>query len=214
MLGGITMSAALLDKVDTGHRESETLHREVRRIQRYVARMTRLIGDLLDVTRFEAGKLQIVADVDDPVPVLEEAFEGYRPQAAMKKVDMSCHVSDEPLRALFDAERILQVLGNLIGNAIKFTPEDGHIALRVTRVKEEVWFEVTDTGRGIPEDALGTIFERFAQATHDNRTGLGLGLYISRRIVEAHGGRIWAESQQGSGSSFRFALPVAPRPSA
>jgi signal transduction histidine kinase len=116
--------------------------------------------------------------------------------------------------AKFDHERILQVLANLLTNAIKFTPAGGRILLRVEPVGQDVCFSVADTGPGIPSHQLESVFERFWQARSEDRRGLGLGLFISKGIVEAHGGRIWAESQPGKGSTFSFTLAGAPAPSA
>jgi signal transduction histidine kinase len=107
---------------------------------------------------------------------------------------------------------MLQVLANLITNAIKFTPGGGTIRVRVERVGEELAFAVSDTGCGIPEALLESVFDRFWQAGENDRRGVGLGLYITRCIVEAHGGTIRAESVVGAGSVFRFTL--SPRPSA
>jgi len=106
-----------------------------------------------------------------------------------------------------DPHRMLQVLSNLIQNAIKFTPEGGSIRISATRVGTLYQVSVSDTGIGIPAGELTAIFERFRQLDRSDRTGLGLGLYISRWIVEAHGGKIWAESQLGRGSTFHFTLP-------
>jgi signal transduction histidine kinase len=103
------------------------------------------------------------------------------------------------------------VLANLLANAIKFTPAGGTVLLRVEPVGQDVRFSVVDTGSGIPGHQLEAVFERFWQARSEDRRGLGLGLYISRGIVEAHGGRIWAESQPGEGSTFSFTLPGASR---
>ena len=111
------------------------------------------------------------------------------------------------MRASLDAGRILQVLANLVSNAMKFTPVGGRISVRAREENGQLVFTVSDTGMGIPEDALQAVFERFHQVSQDRR-GLGLGLYISKRIVEGHRGRIWAESKLGSGSTFHFALPV------
>jgi len=102
---------------------------------------------------------------------------------------------------------MFQVLSNLIHNAIKFTPEGGAIRLRAERAGQSCLVSVSDTGIGIPEGDLTSIFERFRQLDRGDRTGLGLGLYISLWIVEAHGGRIWAESVLGSGTTFHFTLP-------
>jgi len=108
-------------------------------------------------------------------------------------------------RARFDPARILQVLVNLLSNALKFTPRDGTVSVRVECVGAEVRFAVHDTGLGIPADKLEAVFERFVQIGPDRR-GVGLGLYISRCIMSAHGGRVWAESIPGQGSTFRLAL--------
>ncbi|MFN3432540.1 MAG: sensor histidine kinase, partial [Candidatus Sericytochromatia bacterium] len=111
-----------------------------------------------------------------------------------------------------DADRIVQTLTNLLGNALKYTPSGGRVWLGAAIVDEEVTFEVGDTGRGIPEDALPRVFEKYEQvAPGDAREkgGAGLGLSIARAIVERHQGRLWAESTLGAGSRFRFTLPVA-----
>ena len=109
--------------------------------------------------------------------------------------------------AKYDPHRLFQVLSNLIHNAIKFTPEGGAIRLRVARVAGSCQVSVSDTGVGVPEGDLTSIFERFRQLDRGDRTGLRLGLYVALWIVEAHGGRIWAESAVGSGTTFHFTLP-------
>jgi signal transduction histidine kinase len=112
--------------------------------------------------------------------------------------------------ATFDHERVLQVLANLLSNAIKFTPAGGRISFRVEPVGPDVRFSVADTGSGIPSHQLEAVFKRFWQARSEDWRGLGLGLYISKGIIETHGGRIWAESQLGKGSTFSITLPGAP----
>jgi signal transduction histidine kinase len=107
-----------------------------------------------------------------------------------------------------DASRVLQVLSNLVGNAIKFTPAGGRIVVGAKRVGEKVLCSVTDTGPGIPTDKLPHIFDRFWQANHADRRGIGLGLAIAKGIVEAHGEQIWVVSEVGGGSTFLFALPL------
>jgi signal transduction histidine kinase len=104
------------------------------------------------------------------------------------------------------------VLTNLLSNAIKFTPAKGNVIVRAERVGDEVVIAVSDTGVGIPDDQLEAVFGRFVQVTKNDQRGVGLGLYISRSIVQAHGGRIWAESKIGEGSTFRVALPIEPGP--
>ena len=110
--------------------------------------------------------------------------------------------------AAFDPARILQVLTNLLTNALKFTPVHGQIVVRLERSGDEIRFGVRDTGVGIPPDQLEAVFVRFLQVTANDRRGLGLGLYISKAIVQGHGGRIWAESKIGEGSTFCFTLPI------
>ncbi len=110
--------------------------------------------------------------------------------------------------ASFDPARILQVLTNLLSNAITFTPAGGAVVVRVEEVGQEILFTVTDTGVGIPSNQLEAVFVRFLQLTKTDRRGVGLGLYISKCIVQGHGGRIWAEHEAGGGSRFCFALPT------
>lgn len=118
-------------------------------------------------------------------------------------------MSDDSVLAQIDRDRILQVLANLISNAIKFTEPGGRIELVVRKVENSVEFAVRDTGCGIAADRLPVVFDRFSQVTNDRR-GLGLGLYISRCIIEAHGGRMSVESTLGRGSTFTFTVPAAP----
>jgi signal transduction histidine kinase len=110
-----------------------------------------------------------------------------------------------------DPDRIAQVLGNILGNAAKFTPAGGNVTVGVAPAGPDLRFFVADTGNGIPPDKLEAIFERYAQVGNGDRRGLGLGLYISQLIVEAHGGRLWAESVPGRGSTFIFTVPVVTR---
>jgi signal transduction histidine kinase len=115
----------------------------------------------------------------------------------------------QPLRARVDGDRILQVLANLVSNAIKFTPAGGRVSVAVTIEKNELQFAVTDSGVGIAAEEVTGVFERFHQVNHGEHRGLGLGLHISKFIVEAHGGRMWIDSKLGTGSTFHFALPAS-----
>jgi signal transduction histidine kinase len=121
-------------------------------------------------------------------------------------LSLKVDVARGPLLAKFDMDRMLQVVSNLLQNAIKFTPAGGSITIRAARRGAACIVAVSDTGIGIPANELSSIFERFRQLDKTDRAGLGLGLYISKWIVEAHGGRIWAESQAGAGSTFYFTL--------
>lgn len=206
ILGGIALSTGTLLRAEGDTLSREVVEREAQRIQRYTARMTRLVSDLVDVTSIEAGRLAIVTSRHDATELLRETIDAFHGVAAGLNISLRTEVKADAILARCDHERILQVLANVVGNAIKFTPEHGRIDILVERVDGDVRFVVMDTGPGIHPDKLSTIFERFSQAD-DNRSGLGLGLYISRCIVEAHGGKIWAESQVGLGSRFFFTLP-------
>ena len=211
LLGGIVMSAALIAERTTGAEDTaDPAQREVARIQRYAARMNRLIGDLLDIASIDAGKLAMDPMTGDAATLITEAVETFEAAATAKGISLRAAVPPaDPLRADFDHDRLLQVLANLITNAIKFTPSGGRIEVRGVPSPDGVELSVSDTGAGIPRGMLEAIFDRFWQAGHNDRRGLGLGLYISRCIVEAHHGRIWAESAQGEGSRLRFTLPAS-----
>ena len=207
LLNGIVGSAALIEK---GAMQTELVDQVVthaRRIQRAGARMNRLIGDLVDVASIEAGALAVTREVGDPTTVVTEAVDAFQVQAAASGVSLTAEIAPPSPLAAFDAARILQVLTNLLSNAIKFTPAHGRIAVRVEPVGDEIRFAVSDTGVGIAADKLEAVFVRFLQVANDRR-GVGLGLYISKAIVQGHGGRIWAESQIGQGSTFCFTLPI------
>jgi signal transduction histidine kinase len=178
------------------------------RIRRYVARMNRLIGDLVDVTSIEVGKLAMAPRPGDAAALVAEATEAFRPAALEKGISLSAEVPAGPLPVELDHDRMLQVFANLLANAIKFTPRGGKITLRVEAARGMLRFCVSDTGVGIPAPMLEAIFQRFWQVDEGDRKGQGLGLYISKSIVEAHRGRIWAESQPGKGSQVYFTLPI------
>jgi signal transduction histidine kinase len=149
--------------------------------------------------------------MQDAKELVRESLEAFQPAAAAKRISLEAEALDGGLRATFDHERMLQVLANLLSNALKFTGEGGTVVVRVASAGSELRVAVQDTGVGIAPDQLEPIFERFWQVTRADRRGLGLGLFISRSIVEAHGGRIWAESAVGAGSTFAFTLPGAVR---
>lgn len=210
LLGGIAMRAAMLIRDASEDEAGQKVRKNAGSIQHFTARMNRLIGDLLDVASIEAGKLQVQPRPEDAIRLVRETVEAFQPTASAKSLTLDADVARDSLLARFDHERILQVLANLLSNAIKFTPEGGRVSIRVEPVDEEVRFSVTDTGSGIAEDNLVRVFERLWQVLGSDKRGLGLGLYISKCIVEAHGGRIWAESKTGAGSTFFFTLPRAP----
>ena len=179
-----------------------------RRIQRSGGRMNRLIGDLVDVAGIEAGMLAVTRELADPAQVVKEAVDTFQLQASTDRLSLVAEIAQPLPPVAFDSARILQVLVNLLTNAIKFTPPDGNIVIRVQGAADEVRFSVRDTGCGIPVDQLASVFEPYVQVNKNDRRGVGLGLYISKCIVQGHGGTIWAESNTGQGSTFWFTLPV------
>ena len=206
LLNGIVLSLELLRP---GEGEPDPhVSAGVDRIRRYVARMNRLIGDLVDVTSIEAGKLAVSPIEGDAAALVAEATETFRPAVLEKGLSLSAEIPPGPLLAKFDHDRMLQVFANLIANSIKFTPPGGKVTVRVEAARGMLRFCVGDTGMGMPTPMLEAIFERFWQVGDGDRRGQGLGLYISRCIVEAHRGRIWAESELGKGSRLYFTLPL------
>jgi signal transduction histidine kinase len=180
----------------------------VKRIERAGTRMSRLIGDLIDVASIESGRLALTRTPGDPAPVAREAVDALQAQASASGISLVAEIVPLPPGAAFDPARILQVLVNLLSNAIKFTPPHGKVVVHVERVGNDIRFAVSDTGVGIPPDKLDAVFERSFQVARNDRRGIGLGLYISKCIVQRHGGRIWAESTIGEGSTFSFTLPI------
>ncbi|HEX5764130.1 MAG TPA: ATP-binding protein [Woeseiaceae bacterium] len=202
LLSGIVLSAALLP--DSTSEPNGTK----RRIERYAARMNRLIGDLIDVASIDAGQLKVVPALADWSALIEEVAALFRPSASAQGITLEIALAERSLPMRFDHDRMLQVLANLIANSLKFTPRGGRIRVEAARGADELRCAVTDTGSGIPAHMLEAIFQRFWQVRSDDRRGVGLGLYITRCIVEAHRGRIWAESIEGLGSTLRFTLPI------
>lgn len=209
LLGGIVTSASLMAKEADAASQGKQVLVGTARIQRYAARMNRLIGDLLDVASIDAGTLAIDAIPGDAAFVVAEAIDLFQADAAAKHLTMAARPASGSSMAMFDHDRLLQVLANLLANAIKFTASGGTIEIAIERTKAGVQISVADTGEGIQPDMLELVFKRFWQAGARDRRGLGLGLYISKSIVEAHGGEIRVESTLGQGSTFIVTLPAA-----
>src|SRR4051812_21877900 len=209
MLGGIVLSTQLLSAAAGDNEDGRKIVAETQRMQRYAARMNRLIGDLIDVASIDAGKFVVNAVPGDCHALIAEAVDTFQFSASAKDLSLQVKLDHHSPSFDFDYERLLQVFANLITNSIKFTPPGGKIGICSDRQGNDQHFSVTDSGPGIPEAMLERIFERFWQVGKHDRRGLGLGLYISRCIVEAHGGKIWAESRVGEGTTMHFALPIA-----
>lgn len=207
LLSGIAMSTTVISKVMAPMQGAAQVGIEIARIQRHTARAHRLIGDLMDVASIDAGRLAIVAAPDNFSALLAEVAEEFSASASIKGIEMVVD-GDLGLVGAFDHARVFQVLGNLVVNAIKFSPRGTRILLRGERDGDQLKCEVRDQGPGIPADRTEMVFERFAQVQENDRRGLGLGLYIAKHIVEGHGGRIWAESTLGHGTSVLFTIPT------
>jgi signal transduction histidine kinase len=184
------------------------------RIVGMTGRMDGLIQDLLEVSRMERGSLSLEAMPHDPAALLAEAAQALRPLATVHKLTLEVRAEAGLPEVHADGARVVQVVSNLVGNAVKFTPGGGSVTLGCAAGEGEVRFSVADTGPGIPPEQVPHIFGAFWQARHADRRGLGLGLSIARGLVEAHGGRIWVESEPGRGSVFVFTLPLADDPRA
>jgi PAS domain S-box-containing protein len=197
-------AASLSDKLPADDDSARNL---VATIESSTEWMNRLIEDLLDVARMEAGRLTLEREPHDLVRVISEATMMLEPLIAEKSLTLHEDLPEYLPRASVDARRIVQVLENLVSNAVKYTTSGGEIRIRAVAMNGEVRIAVRDTGSGIPAENLPHLFDRFWQARGARRGGAGLGLAIAKGIVEAHGGRIWVESKLGAGSTFAFSLP-------
>lgn len=191
--------------------QDETLTRNAASILSNTRRMERMIRDLLDFSQLEAGSLRIELRRENLAQLLRHAVESARPMAARHRLVIDVTEEARDVEVLCDRERIFQVLSNLVGNAIKYTQPSGTIKVRLSRLPNEAQVSVVDNGVGVAQAELPALFDRFYQGqarpvVHGN-TGFGLGLYIARGLIEAHGGRMWAESEPDSGSTFCFTLP-------
>jgi signal transduction histidine kinase len=209
-LTSIAASADLLLRSPGASGLEEQTRERARAIQRGAARMARLVDDLSDVAAVDAGRLHLRAPARCVAADLtREAFQMFEPLAASEARRLVADLPPPEVAVMCDRERVFQVLSNLIGNAIKFTAAGDAITLRAEAAGDEVRFSVRDTGPGLAPAELPHVFERHWQGPGGAQRGSGLGLFIARGIAEAHGGRIWVESEPGEGSTFVFTLPRA-----
>lgn len=181
-------------------------------VETEVDALTQMVQELLDLSRVESGQVPLNLVPADVREVLSRPAERLRPQAERAGLTLSVELPPDPPRVLADVERMQQVVINLLHNAIKFTPPGGRVNISAEAAGDEMIMSVRDTGVGIAAENLDRIFERFYKADRARSGGgTGLGLAIAKHIVQAHGGRIWAESMEGAGSSFYFSLRVADR---
>lgn len=203
-VNAIALATSCLLKATLSHDETV---KQLGVMQRAAKRMDRLIGDLLDVSQIEACSLAIHQKTV-PIPtLLDNTRESFALQAERLRVSLTVEYPDDipPVRG--DPDRLEQLLANLVGNALKFTPAGEHVRICAHAVRDTVQISVEDSGVGIPNDELGHIFDRFWRADRASRSGAGLGLAIAKGIAEAHDGRIWAESTVGQGTTVHFTIP-------
>jgi len=173
-------------------------------------RLISLVNSLLDLSKMEAGMMTYEFEVSSLDPLIKRAVAEIAPLVEAKQIKLESTVALPLPATRIDPERILQVLRNLLGNAVKFTPAGGHVTVTAKPLEGKLEIAVRDSGPGIPAESLISIFEKFSQVgrpSNNARSGTGLGLAIVKSIVSSHGGHIWAESQMGQGSAFIFVLP-------
>ncbi|HEY83005.1 MAG TPA: HAMP domain-containing protein [Dehalococcoidia bacterium] len=199
---------AMLDGVMEANAENLTLlHQEI-------VLLARLIEDLRTLSLAEAGQLRFQPQATDLKEVSRQVIDGFQAQMAAKKVNLRLEAPDDLPQAWVDPERIAQVMRNLLSNALRYTPESGDITVRLTPGSDGITVSVTDTGAGIAPKDLPYIFDRFYRVDRSRTRstgGSGLGLAIVKQLVEAQGGRVWAESTPGKGSTFAFHVPYSPK---
>jgi light-regulated signal transduction histidine kinase (bacteriophytochrome) len=186
--------------------EARQMRRALGTIEKATTRMNNLLEDLLDTAKIEAGRYQLACVPLNVTSLLEEACGLLVSLAEAKDIELNCAVVPD-LVIEADPERIFQVLSNLVGNAIKFTPKGGTISIDVVGDGQQACFSIRDSGVGIAPEHLPHIFQRYWSVKEGNPRGNGLGLYISKGIIEAHGGQLWAQSTPGHGSVLSFNLP-------
>ncbi|HVW25747.1 MAG TPA: ATP-binding protein [Polyangiaceae bacterium] len=190
--------------------KDEATSKSVDLILRASETMKRLIDDLLHVGTMDAGRFTLERRDEALAPIVEQAVQQLTPLAAAKSVHLEREIPDGLPPIHCDRVRLIQVLSNLIGNAVKFAPNGGAVGVRAWIEAGEFRFAISDNGPGIAEGQVPHLFERYWTGGAHGRHGVGLGLHIAKHIVEAHGGRIWVESRPGEGSTFFFAIPVEP----
>jgi two-component system phosphate regulon sensor histidine kinase PhoR len=202
---------ALVDTLrDSALDDPPAAQRFLNRIETEVDALTQMVQELLELSRIESGQVPLRLVATPVADVVLPSVERLHPQAERANLKITINLPDDLPPVLADAERLQQVVTNLVHNAIKFTPAGGQVTIAAEPAGDEVVISVRDTGIGIPADDLPRIFERFYKADRARSSGgTGLGLAIAKHLVQAHGGRIWAESVEGQGSTFYFTLPIS-----
>jgi signal transduction histidine kinase len=200
------LSRTLLRAPENGGAQA---HESIELISQAAEQMDALIRDLLDVNRLDGGKLVVSPLSVDPSTLLTDSLQTLRPLVDEKGIALDLQIETPLPKVMADPDRIQQTLSNLVGNAIKFSPAGSKIVVVARRDADGVVISVVDNGKGIAPEQLPRVFDRNWQSSRTDRQGAGLGLAISKGIVEAHGGRIWIESRQSEGTTASFSLPLA-----
>jgi signal transduction histidine kinase len=207
-LASIVMGAGFLKKTVAG--EETSARRVIDAIARSAERMSQVVGDFHDLARLDAGRMVLDRQACDVNSTLHAAILSFEGSAKEARIRLELDLPDTPLNAFCDRGRLLQIVSKLVGNALRFTPPEGGVAVRASREGDLVRVSVSDSGRGIPAERLSTIFDYAANARRTPRDGPGLGLAIVRGLVELQGGRVMVESRVSEGSVFAFTLPAMP----
>jgi signal transduction histidine kinase len=210
-LNAVAMAAALLSRGATAGADGERARRQAGIIARASDRMNRLIHDLLDVSAIDAGRLELQKRAIPVGALVAEAVETMMPAAQEKRLTLERALLPEveSLSLAGDRDRLLQVFSNLLGNAVKFTEPGGRVTISAHRVDGAVRFAITDSGPGIADEHLPHVFDRYWRVRGRTREGTGLGLWIVKGLVEAHGGHVMVDTTVGVGSTFSFTIPLA-----
>jgi PAS domain S-box-containing protein len=208
-LGTIVMAASILGDVDMARSNPHTQILAVEKIQTAAGRMERMIGDLLDFASIEAGRLSMLAKPHDAAAIVDEARASFEATATKRRIALTSEVAPHMPAIQCDRDRILQVIGNLVSNALKIVAPGAAVVLRAKAEGRQAVFSVADTGPGIALADQKRLFERYWRSPDAGYKGNGLGLAIARGLVEAHHGRLWVDSEYGRGATFYFTVPLA-----
>jgi signal transduction histidine kinase len=188
---------------------SHKLYESLRIADRSVDRLSRIVTDFLDISKIESGAMKLNREVLSLKAIVTEVLKSLQALAEVKGIELNCNNGNEDFQVFADRDRMTQVLTNLVGNAIKFIPINGHIDVNISDIDDEIKVMVQDDGPGLGKDEVEKIFDRFVQIHQllgPGEHGTGLGLAITKELIEMHGGRIWAESEPGEGCCFTFVL--------
>jgi protein-histidine pros-kinase len=212
LLNAVTLNLAVLLRTPASSDAEKRMRRSAEVVDRSVGAMIRLLRDILEAQRMEGGPLRVTPSSEDVAGIVREVVELMASVAEEKRIRLDEQLEDQAVEASCERERVQQVLTNLIGNAIHFTPAGGRVAVRVWRAADESCVAIADGGPGIPAEQRPRVFDRYWRGRGASRQGIGLGLFIVKGLVEAHGGSIWVEDTPGGGATFVFTLPAASGP--